>query len=234
MGKNKDLKKVIDDAGAGIQNAGKAIVDKVTDAQRQQAEKVDKRRDALYLENAHIGKEELLKIRKPIPEASPYAIWKVLEIAFLEGISSTKDEERHTYLKQEFILTAIEIHGGERVAVDARRACMALIETNFRNFKIKKNTGRAIQTVLSLADLALTIIPGLQNFKFFKNLKFFKKMNLNKLVAFINRGLPFLRVLFNKIDTNSPGVQAAKRTIEQVQSKLGPVPTTWIVGETNV
>jgi hypothetical protein len=221
MGKNKDLKQVIDDAGAGIQNAGKAIVDKVTDTQRQQAEKIEKRRDALYSDNAHIGKEQLALLRKPIPDASPYLVYRLLEEGFLKGISTEKDEELQVRLKQDYILTTIELYGGTKVPVESRRDCMALIEAHFRNYKWKKNTEK-------------TLIPGLKDAKFFKNAKFLKKLNVQKVVAYINRALVLLRLARDKFDSSSPDVQAAKKTIEQVQSKLGPVPSAWIVGETNV
>jgi hypothetical protein len=234
MGKNKDLKQVIDDAGAGIQNAGKAIVDKVTDTQRQQAEKIEKRRDALYSDNAHIGKEQLALLRKPIPDASPYLVYRLLEEGFLKGISTEKDEELQVRLKQDYILTTIELYGGTKVPVESRRDCMALIEAHFRNYKWKKNTEKTIEVALTLADLALSLIPGLKDAKFFKNAKFLKKLNVQKVVAYINRALVLLRLARDKFDSSSPDVQAAKKTIEQVQSKLGPVPSAWIVGETNV
>lgn len=234
MGNPKKVKKspegagkAIQEVGIGVQNAGKALVKKGQDLVQHQVEKVEQRRDELFEANRQIGVEQLKRLRKLQPGASPLATWKLLEMSFVEGVSTTTDEEVISSLHREFVLTAIEIYGGPKVNVDARRACIGLIETRFRNFQIKKNTGKAINALITLADIAVTFIPGLQNAKFLKKAKFLNAKNLTKVIQWISRVRPFVDRAKIKLDELHPDQRQAHRMVEQVKEKLGAVPKSW-------
>jgi hypothetical protein len=216
------VKKVVQNAGAGLQNAGKVVVEKGKAIRQNQIESVQQRRDALYLASKHIGEEQLNQFRELQPDASPYATWKLLEKSYIQGASLAQDEEAASTLLQEFVLTAIELYGGKNVPLEPRRSCIALIETNLRNHKVKKNVGRALKASLTLADIALTFFPQVKNLKLLKNAKFLKKA-----IPWISRTLPFITGAISKVDSRNPGVQLAKNTIENVRTKLGPVPKSW-------
>jgi hypothetical protein len=217
----------VHDAGVGVQNAGKAIVKKGQDLVQLQVEKVERRQDELYASNRQIGVEQLERLRALQPGASPLTTWNLLALSFIEGVSRTKDEEVVSSLHREFVLTAIEIYGGPKVGVQVRRECIGLIEVRFRNFKIKKNAGKAINAVITLADIAVTFIPGLQNAKFLKNAKFLNAKNLTKLIQWISRIRPFVDKAKVKIDEIRPDERQAHRMVQQVKDKLGAMPSSW-------
>lgn len=210
-----------------MQNAGKALVKKGQDLVQHQVEKVEQRRDELFEANRQIGVEQLARLRKLQPGGSPLATWNLLEMSFVEGVSTTRDEEVVSSLHREFVLTAIEIHGGPKVSVQVRRECVGLIEARFRNFQIKKNTGKAINAIITLADIAVTFIPGLQSAKFLKNAKFLNAKNLTKVIQWISRIRPFVNQAKMKIDELRPDQREAHRMVEQVKDKLGALPKSW-------